>query len=90
MNNPAALGVDENDHVVMGFLDAELINAEMFNFMNGHLPVEALHLNFLCLFDQIPANIEEAGNIFDRSKAQECVYQYLPSIKGNYVLRDSF
>jgi len=71
MHNSSTLDIDKNGHVLAALSQAELIDSNIFDFVNGNGSVEGTEPLFVDLFDKIPAHCEIFRDRTDGAKLQK-------------------
>lgn len=81
-SNPAEIKIGDHGHIMMAFLEAELIDADALHLMKRDFAIEKLQPFLVDVFDQVPANPEEIGNRTDRCEPQHIEHR---EGKGSHI-----
>jgi hypothetical protein len=68
MDDPAGIEVHQDSHVFVSFAKTEFVNALVDKILEVLTTVELSQFLFMDMFDQIPADMQIAGNVLDGGK----------------------
>ena len=71
MKDSSALQIGDDRHVLVALPDAELINAEVADFVQRDGPIEKTQFGFVDLLDQVPAHSKVVGNPADSPESEK-------------------
>jgi hypothetical protein len=71
MKDSSALQIGNDRHVLMAFPDAELVNADVADFVEGNGPIEKAQFGFMDVFDQVPAHAKVVCDPADGPEAEK-------------------